>query len=1099
MRQLTSLLFSTCFFTHYLSALPKELLSGKCTISEEKGKMVISSEDGACLKWKAFNIETDETLQFSLPSQKSCVINQVMEHNPSYLMGSLLSNGRVFLLNPAGILIGKEAKIDTAAFIISTFDHIERSSKDALGWKIGGKGGGKISIEGSITAQKGPIVVIGENIDCPGTVQAMNGSAYLLGSDECFIGDDDGILWTDYLPAGSALSLQGKVFARSEAVALSESVALGEKSVVHAPSGMIAIGGKSNAVLLEEGSLLDVSGQEDQHGGKVLVNSQGSTHAFGHIKAQGGPLGGDGGSIEVSGSFLNFRGTVDTTAAQGNIGHLLLDPLSIRIGGGADTNVTGASPYTPTASPSIISTATLNGALALANVTVQSSGAAGPDAGNIFLVDNYITGSPAGTTLTLLSFNNIEINAALSFTSAGSIVLDAPNGSVLIGNAPTIPAQTLPAVLSTATGDITISALNDVIVQANSGGGFPASISAPGRTISITTNSGNVQVLAGSAAGTFAQIGSLVAPATSNIIINSGNNVTVSAGTGANSMATIGNGTFAPASPGTLTGDISITAAGNVNVLGGSGSNSYGLIGFKNGDLANAVNVDGAVTVRSGRGVNVLSGVDARGDGIIGLLTYDWLPETWDISIDVETNGPFNLLANSGDASAAIGIVNDITTPVPPATLNAPLIRVVSHSPAPCQLTGSTSVISGRAVIGFEQTGSIASGNLPNITVQTQGNLQFNPGFGSLIGFTSDLIPNLLGNVTVSVGGDFVMSGASSYVVAATTAVSPGSDNNTVSVSAANILATALDGVGAGFASAGPLNISVINDFQIETINPATIGIVQGLRTVTVNVGNDIICSSAGLAPLGSIYFGYIPLGIGPIFIQAGRDIIFNGPSGGAGFSTAVVDVAMQSTGIDIVAGRNVFLGEHAAVVSAVTSPINIVCDNQFPTTPQIGPGRLDTSASSFIGMLGKGEIRLFTAQQDQNTILGQFQNGGSTATGLALGPLFADIPPEKWGIYYFNSFYYTNSVFTIFYKPIFQQISEPANLVVSELVYTFNDFDQYFEWPELWRDSARFNLLYNHTSTKMGDLSLKFSPDEYYWIARRKSRFLHYPNQRRL
>jgi len=1056
-------LFSICFLTPHIEALPKDLRSGDCCIFEGAGKMVIESADGTHLKWASFNIDAHEALQFMLPSERACVINQVVEHNPSQIMGSLLSNGRVFLLNPAGVLIGKGAKVDTAAFIVSTFDHIERCSKNALGWKVSGKGGGKITIEGLVTAQNGPIVVIGESIECQGTIQALNGSAYLLGTEECFIGDDDGILWTDILPGGSEIAVNGKVFARAQAQVLAHSITM------------------------EESAILDVSGFKDQSGGTAVVKAVGPAHVFGHIAAKGGELGGDGGFIEVSGGYLNFQGTVDTTASQGKIGHLLLDPLSIRIGA-VNSNVTGASPYTPTASPSIISTATLNAALALANVTVQSTGAAGADPGNVFIVDDYITASPVGTTLTLLAFNNIEINAALSFLSPGSIVLNAPNGTVLIGNAPTVPAQTTSGLVFTNSGNITISALNDVILDATS---FAANVISSGGTISVTTTNGDVQVLGGSAS---AQIGSAGAPSPVNVTVSAGGDVVVAAGTGPNSAGTIGLGSVTPAGFSPITGDISVTAVGDVNVTGGSGIDAYGLIGFKNGTTVTSVDIDGTVTVRAGGGVNLQTGTDSRANAMIGLLGFDWLSEAWNISVDVESNGPFNLHAISGDASAIIGVGINLIGAVPPTlTVNSPFVRVVSHSASPCQMTGSTSLINGRALIGFLQSGSLTSSNFPNINAQTAGDLQFNSGFSNIIGFSSDVTPNMLGNVAVDVGGDLLVGSTGGHGVVAVTAVSPGSDQNTVSVTARNILAS-VSTAGFVLASSGPLNVSVANDIQLQTTGVTALIQFSGLNGVSIAAGNDIITRPGGVFPSGAISFGNIG-GAGPIYMEAGRDITFTGALGGVGFSTVVLDFSLQTTTIDVVAGRNLALGASSGVVSASFSPINLVCDNQFPTSPQIGPGTLTMHATALVGIQFGSEIRLFTARQNQNIIAGQFLNGAFTATGLVPGPLFGDVPPEKWGIYYFNNFYYTGSVFTILYKQAFQSITEVASEVVSEGIFGLNDFDEYLEWPQLWNDSGKrsayFKIMYDHEHKKS---KMRYSEDEDYWLPRRKSRFLQHP-----
>ena len=44
------------------------------------------------------------------------------------------------------------------------------------------------------------------------------------------------------------------------------------------------------------------------NGGKVIFWSDVATYFYGKISAQGGPLGGDGGFVEVSGDFLDYKG-----------------------------------------------------------------------------------------------------------------------------------------------------------------------------------------------------------------------------------------------------------------------------------------------------------------------------------------------------------------------------------------------------------------------------------------------------------------------------------------------------------------------------------------------------------------------------------------------------------------------------------------------------------------------------------------------------------------------------------------------------------------------------------------------------------------------
>ena len=52
----------------------------------------------------------------------SYVLNRVTGGTESQILGQLVSNGAVYLVNPNGILIGEEAQVQTAGFIASTLD-----------------------------------------------------------------------------------------------------------------------------------------------------------------------------------------------------------------------------------------------------------------------------------------------------------------------------------------------------------------------------------------------------------------------------------------------------------------------------------------------------------------------------------------------------------------------------------------------------------------------------------------------------------------------------------------------------------------------------------------------------------------------------------------------------------------------------------------------------------------------------------------------------------------------------------------------------------------------------------------------------------------
>ncbi|NER21448.1 MAG: CHAT domain-containing protein [Symploca sp. SIO1C2] len=158
-------------------------------------------------------------------------------------------------------------------------------------------------------------------------------------------------------------------------------------------------------------------------GGKVIVWSDQLTEFYGSVSARGGELSGDGGLLEVSGkNELVFAGMGDASAANGEAGHLLLDPKNITI----DSNVSGSSFQLFDPNPAGGNQFGDNTAiLSNGNVVVSSSGddLVADNAGAVYLF-NPDTGALLGT-----------INGAFPEDSFGNEnIIALSNGNFVFGN-----------------------------------------------------------------------------------------------------------------------------------------------------------------------------------------------------------------------------------------------------------------------------------------------------------------------------------------------------------------------------------------------------------------------------------------------------------------------------------------------------------------------------------------------------------------------------------------------------------------------------------------------------------------------------------------
>src|SRR5262245_54303502 len=84
-----------------------QVVNGQVSIAQQGNTLSITNSPGAIINWQGFSIAGGETTRFIQQGAASSVLNRVLGPDPSVLLGTLTSNGRVFLINPAGILVGE--------------------------------------------------------------------------------------------------------------------------------------------------------------------------------------------------------------------------------------------------------------------------------------------------------------------------------------------------------------------------------------------------------------------------------------------------------------------------------------------------------------------------------------------------------------------------------------------------------------------------------------------------------------------------------------------------------------------------------------------------------------------------------------------------------------------------------------------------------------------------------------------------------------------------------------------------------------------------------------------------------------------------------
>jgi len=171
-------------------ALPTgmQVTNGTAQLSVGGTQMTIANSHNAVLDWQSFSIGAGNGVRFEQANASSKVLNRVVGNDPSSILGSLSSNGEVWLVNPNGVLFGAGARIDVGALVASTLgvrnedflagrhrfngDGAAAGSvvnQGALSTSFGGRVwlvGGAVRNEGAITAPGGQIVLAaGQSIE----------------------------------------------------------------------------------------------------------------------------------------------------------------------------------------------------------------------------------------------------------------------------------------------------------------------------------------------------------------------------------------------------------------------------------------------------------------------------------------------------------------------------------------------------------------------------------------------------------------------------------------------------------------------------------------------------------------------------------------------------------------------------------------------------------------------------------------------------------------------------------------------------------------------------------------------------------------------
>ncbi|MCX7154848.1 MAG: filamentous hemagglutinin N-terminal domain-containing protein [Rhodocyclales bacterium] len=291
-----------CFVTSPVLSNPLNptVVNGTATFNQAGAVLTVTNSNGAIINWDKFSITAGETTHFAQPAASSTVLNRVL-NDPSVIFGTLSSNGRVWLVNPAGILVGAGARIDTAGFVAST---LNIRNEDFLAGRhlFVNDGNAKDVInQGEIrTPAGGSVYLIGSNVSNEGIIVTPKGETILAAGATVSL--------IDSATPGVKVDITG---------AAGNSTNLGE---ITAEAGRIGIAG----VIVRNSGQLNASSVVSE-GGRVFLKASQDAYVDGNGRIV--TTGTKGGSVEVLGervavmdnASIDASGTGNGNAGGGRI------------------------------------------------------------------------------------------------------------------------------------------------------------------------------------------------------------------------------------------------------------------------------------------------------------------------------------------------------------------------------------------------------------------------------------------------------------------------------------------------------------------------------------------------------------------------------------------------------------------------------------------------------------------------------------------------------------------------------------------------------------------------------------------------------------
>jgi filamentous hemagglutinin family protein len=932
------------------------VVGGAGISSQGTQTLINQTTDRALIDWRGFDIGAGHSVAVTQPGAGSLLVNRVIGHGTgTRIGGSLTANGQVVVIDKAGIVMGRGARIDAGAFLATTAD-IDNADFAAgrLTFGKAGLSGAAVVNEGIIrVADAGYAVLAATEVRNSGLIEARFGRVVLAGAERFTLDlAGDGLLRFEIPAELAGRVLNDGTLTGAEVLMTARAARDGLAGVVNAGGLVEAIAAREvdgRIIIGGEGVETEVSGTVRAEGGSIDVLGDKVTLTGATVDASG-PV--DGGSVRIGGDFqgggdlhrsqttrIDAGSRVMADGRGGDGGHIIIwsDGRTVHEGavsarGAADG---GFAEVSGKGSLRFAGTADLAGGaggkagellLDPTNITIggtpnlNGDGTTGDDLDNTGDLDNVgdqgavnsvITAGAietllnSGTSVTLAASDDININSSIAKTGG--------TGAALTLNAGQDISFASGIGVSSSSGTLSMSFNAGRSFQATGGSfssnGGSITVTATGTGATTGVNLSGASFSTGSGALTLTGTGSATGVLlTGNSTLSSGNGTLSVTGTGAIGVD------FARATATTGSGAVSITGTAN-----GSGTGSVG------------IRLDGS----SGGGISSTSGT-------VGLTGTGSSGGTGTANHGVLVMGGFGVTSGSGkttvtatEGAGSVGLIFSGSGNIGGASSSqAGDVELRADS---MHLTGASVRSSGRVTL---RTRSNATNLIIGGTDDTAGLALSTAELGTVTAGTLVLGHGQhTGAVTVSANPSTTGIGAFELI----------SGSLNIGSSIASLLQTFLDAGKNALADAGVGDITVSNSIAKSAGGDATLTL-RAAQDLTFNAGigasssNDKLNVDATAGYGGSS--GTLTAGNGS-FNSNGGDVSLRGRD----------DLVLNSTTVSAGAGTIILAGGDIALSST-----SITSTGRVQLRPFATGGQMDVGATG----AGSGKVHVSQAEINQ-------------------------------------------------------------------------------------------------------------------------------------